>query len=233
MIRNDIERRRSEEEIEYLRSELDSMDGDQQDDILRSVENGLRMQISDIEDMIAEYDRLKEGRDWVLKGESLDDLGELIIKARITRGWSQADLARALGMEPQQVQRYERNDWQKISLWRLQEVAEVLGLNMTIYGWLGGREAAYPLSPEWHLRHGWDAQGLGSLESPILSVGEEKSAAYHAGLHTVVGTGPGRLISVPRRRVYRTEESEGIKYAPLEGSHGAAGTTLVLQDLHG
>ncbi len=233
MIRNDIERRRSEEELEYLRSELDSIDGDQQDDILRSVENGLRIQISDIEDRIAEYDRLKAGRDGVLKGESLDDLGELIIKARITRGWSQADLARALGMEPQQVQRYERNDWQKISLWRLQEVAEVLGLNMIIHGWLGGRETAYPLSPTWHLHHGWDAQGLGSLEPRILSFGEEEAATHHAVLNTVVGTESGRLVSAPRRRVYRTEESEGIKYAPPESSHGAAGATLVLQDLHG
>lgn len=232
MIRNDIERRRSEEEIEHLRSELDSMSSDQQDDIYSSVESGLRMQISDIEDRIAEYDRLKEGRVWVLKGESLDDLGELIIKARIARGWSQADLARALGMEPQQVQRYERNDWQKISLWRLQEVAEVLDLNMTIRGWLGGHETGYLLSPEGHFRQGWEAWGLGSLEPQTWGfVGEE--AAHHVGLHTFVGAEPGPLISAPRRRFYLTGKSEGIKYAPSEGSHGAAGADLVLQGHHG
>lgn len=137
VIRSESERRRAEEQVRYLRSELETVSADeQQNEVSRSVANGLRMQISDIENRLEEYKRLKEGLVPFLEADSFDDIGELIIKARIARGWSQSDLAQALEMEQQQVQRYERNDWQKISLWRLQEVAEALSLRLNIYAHL-------------------------------------------------------------------------------------------------
>jgi DNA-binding XRE family transcriptional regulator len=136
-IRSESERRRAEEQVEYLQSELEKIPASEQgDEITSSVINALRMQISDIEKQLVEYDHLKKGLETVLAAHSFDDIGELIIKARVLRGWSQADLAKALGMEPQQVQRYERNDWQKISLWRLQEVVEALSLRLDIRAYL-------------------------------------------------------------------------------------------------
>jgi DNA-binding XRE family transcriptional regulator len=136
-IRNETERRRAVEQVEYLHSELEKIPAsEQEDEVTASVINGLLMQISDIEKQLAEYDRLKRGLEPILTADSFDDIGELVIKARIARGWSQADLAKALDMEPQQVQRYERNDWQKISLWRLQEVVEALGLRFDIRAFL-------------------------------------------------------------------------------------------------
>jgi hypothetical protein len=137
VIRSESERRRAEEQVEYLQSELAKIPAsEQEDEVTASVINGLRMQISDIEDNLAQYDRLKKGSEPVLTADSFDDIGELVIKARIARGWSQADLARALDMEPQQVQRYERYDWEKISLWRLQEVVEALRLRCYIHAYL-------------------------------------------------------------------------------------------------
>ena len=35
-------------------------------------------------------------------------------------------------MTQQQVQRYERDGWQRISLWRLAEATEAMGLNLSI-----------------------------------------------------------------------------------------------------
>lgn len=140
VIRNESERRRAEEQVEYLRSELETVPAaEQQDEITHGVVSGLRMQISDLENKLTEYKRLKEGSVAILTADNFDDIGELIIKARIIRGWSQADLAKALDMEQQQVQRYEKNDWQKISLWRLQEVVEALNLEVSIRAWLHNR----------------------------------------------------------------------------------------------
>ena len=90
------------------------------------------MKISDVEHEIAEYENLKAGRVLSFLASDLDEFGEVVTKARIAKGWSQADLAEALGTHHQQIQRYERNDWQKINLWRLQEVVEVLGLDVAI-----------------------------------------------------------------------------------------------------
>lgn len=137
VIRNELERRKADEQAEYLRSELEQIPTEEQkDEVSHSIISGLRMQISDIENKLAEYDRLKKGLAPIPTADNFDDIGELIIKARIARGWSQSDLAKVLGMEQQQVQRYEKNDWQKISLWRLQEVVEALDLEVSIRAWL-------------------------------------------------------------------------------------------------
>lgn len=255
MIRNEIERRRFEEEIEGLRHELEGLPADQQDEIASSVENGLRMRISDLEERIAEYDHLKEGHVPVFEGESLDDLGEVIIKARISRGWSQADLARALGMEPQQVQRYERNDWQKISLWRLQEVAEVLDLSVNIRGRLNGHEVNYVRvadapQPEWYLRHAREAQGLGLSEFQVAArswglidddrnLGNEEAAARNMVRLAYAGGVAGAMNTAFNRQVFQTDERKGIGYAPLKeiskafGTRPMPGTGLVSQGSHG
>ncbi len=132
MIRNELERRNAEKQAGYLRSELEKRPCNGQPEEARGVLGALRMQLSDIETQIDEYERLKQGSTLAFRAADLDRFGELLIKARIARGWSQADLAKELGVESQQVQRYEKNDWQKISLWRLQEVVEALELDLDI-----------------------------------------------------------------------------------------------------
>lgn len=132
MIRNEVERRNAEKQVEYLRSELEKRPCDGSTEATRGVMGALHMQLSDIEGEVDEYERLKRGSRRVLTAAAFDDLGELLIKARISRGWSQAELATELGMEPQQVQRYEKDDWQKISFWRLQEVVDALSIGVEI-----------------------------------------------------------------------------------------------------
>ncbi len=85
------------------------------------------------------FNDLYKGPTTTFECRSLDDLGAALVKLRQTREWSQKDLAVRLGTEPQQVQRWERNDWQKISMWRLQEVVEILGLELDVRVRLKGR----------------------------------------------------------------------------------------------
>jgi len=107
------------------------------------------MQIEDLEREIPEYEDLKEGRLLSVGADDLDTLGELITKARIAGCPTQAQLGEILGMSQQQVQRYEQDGWQKISLWRLAEATDALGLNLSIRASLrrpprGSRKALVP-----------------------------------------------------------------------------------------
>src|SRR3712207_6360732 len=134
MIRSGIEYRNAKKQIENLRFELDELlPSAETSEILQGVVSALRLKIADIEHELSEYENLRKGLKSEFDATSLDELGEVVTKARIARGWNQTDLARALGVEPPQIQRYERNDWQKISAWRLQEVIEALDLQLNIH----------------------------------------------------------------------------------------------------
>jgi HTH-type transcriptional regulator/antitoxin HigA len=136
MIRTDKEYRHSKDRLSELEAdsrELSSVRHSAGRDALTSaVVDALRMQIADLEREISEYEDLKEGRLLSFGADDLDSLGELVTKARIARGLTQAELGELLGMTQQQVQRYERDGWQKISLWRLAEAAGALGLDVNI-----------------------------------------------------------------------------------------------------
>jgi len=166
MIRNEIERRNAEKQLEYLRAELEKREGAVSDAPARQVAEALRLKRADIVAELEEYAELKAGRVSAVEAESLDDLGELLIKARIIKDWSQADLARSLDMEPQQVQRYEKNDWQTASLWRLQEAAEALELDIEIWARVGD-------------------EGDGEEDARLPRVA---SITFHAGSRVPVGT---------------------------------------------
>ncbi len=148
MIRNDKEYRHSKERLSELEVELQRLSkvrrSAERDEVASAVIDAMRMQVEDLEREITEYEDLKEGRLLSFGADDLDSLGELVIKARIARGFTQAELGEILGMTQQQVQRYERDGWQKISLWRLAEAASALGLDVNIRARLSASSTARP-----------------------------------------------------------------------------------------
>ena len=129
MIRNEKEYRHAASKISGLENELQKLSSGRSasDEVASAVVDALRIQIEDVENEISEYEDLKEGRLLSFGADDLDSLGELVTKARIARGLTQAELGEILGTTQQQVARYERDGWQKISLWRLAEAADALG----------------------------------------------------------------------------------------------------------
>ena len=61
---------------------------------------------------IAEYEELKSGQIEKIQLKSLADLPIALIKARISSGMTQKDLAKKIGTQEQQIQRYEANHYQ-------------------------------------------------------------------------------------------------------------------------
>lgn len=91
---------------------------------------GVQSQLRELEAELREYERLKSGGQTILELDSLDALPKVLIQARIAAGLTQEDLAARLGLKPQQIQRYEANDYQTASLARLLEIARVLNLRV-------------------------------------------------------------------------------------------------------
>jgi len=90
----------------------------------------IESQLNDLRAELQEYELLKSGKIRILEIESLSELPEALIRARIARGWTQKTLAQKLGLKEQQVQRYEADDYATASVDRVKSIATVLGLEL-------------------------------------------------------------------------------------------------------
>ena len=99
VIRNEKEYKHAASKISELENELQKLSSDHSasNEVASAVVDALRIQIEDIENEISEYEDLKEGRLLSFGADDLDSLGELVTKARIARGLSQAEVARGPG----------------------------------------------------------------------------------------------------------------------------------------
>ncbi len=104
--------------------------------------DALRSQAEDLRVEIAEYEQLRSGSVSTLEAHSLGELATILIKARIARGWTQRQLADALGVAEQQVQRYEATAYRSASLARICNVAAALDIAVTERAVLGKSDAA-------------------------------------------------------------------------------------------
>jgi HTH-type transcriptional regulator/antitoxin HigA len=93
-------------------------------DALRSEYENLSIQIHD-------YETLKSGAVEILKASNLEELPDILIRARIAKGFSQRQLADAVGLKEQQIQRYEAEEYASANLRRLADIANALCLNIS------------------------------------------------------------------------------------------------------
>ena len=95
--------------------------------LLQKAQNdALKGALDDLLALISEYESLSSGREFSLNVDSFEDLPAALIKARIASGFTQKDLADALGVKEQQIQRYEATNYAGASIERLQEVMRAL-----------------------------------------------------------------------------------------------------------
>lgn len=102
---------------------------DSDDQLFQQIDrDALESQIHDLRREIMEYEALKRGGPATLAVESFEGLPHALIAARIAVGLTQRELAERLGIQEQQIQRYEATDYAAASLQRVGEVIRALGL---------------------------------------------------------------------------------------------------------
>jgi transcriptional regulator with XRE-family HTH domain len=116
---------------------------------------GSLRRVAELAGSVAEYEALRAGGGMSLELSSLEELGRALVKGRIAKGWTQIQLARALGMRKQQVQRYEATEYTSASLGRMARVAAALGLSFA--GTAASRPAPEGSAGLARLRSGWAA----------------------------------------------------------------------------
>src|SRR4051812_41721705 len=98
--------------------------------IQKAQRDALQSQWEELREQIAEYESLRSGKQAVISLNSLEELPQALIRARIAGGLTQRDLAERMGLKEQQIQRYEATEYASADLARVNEVAKALGLRV-------------------------------------------------------------------------------------------------------
>jgi HTH-type transcriptional regulator/antitoxin HigA len=137
MITNERQYRITSAQLENLRKAVDDFDikavvRQTKSKVLAKAElDAMRSEYKNLSMQLHEYETLKSGTVEILKAPNLEELPKILIKARIAKGWSQRQLADAIGLKEQQIQRYEAEEYASANLPRLAEIAKSLGLNIS------------------------------------------------------------------------------------------------------
>lgn len=90
----------------------------------------LNGEIEELSEQVEEYENLKARKIHRLECNSLEELPEALIKARIFRGLTQAQLAERLNVKEQQVQRDEANQYANSSFTKILKVQRALDIEI-------------------------------------------------------------------------------------------------------
>jgi HTH-type transcriptional regulator/antitoxin HigA len=137
MITNERQYRITSAQLEKLRKAVDDFDTkavvrQTKSKVLAKAElDALRSEYENLSVQLHEYETLKSGTVEILKASKLEELPRILIRARIAKGLSQRQLADAIGLKEQQIQRYEAEEYASANLHRLAEVAKALCLNIS------------------------------------------------------------------------------------------------------
>lgn len=102
-------------------------------EVLDGVRRSLIAERRELIDSLEAYRKAQGGDVTALKERAGNDLGALLVAARVAKGWKQKELARRLFLPEQQIQRYEAERYRSISLSGLQRVARTLGIRLTAH----------------------------------------------------------------------------------------------------
>lgn len=139
MIKDELEYQVTQEWIDKFKNSLTLMDKDEEskrNDPQRWQLNrsALQCHLDKLNIEIAEYERLvncDRTHPIQIQVENLNKLPDALIKARIAAKMTQKELAEILDIDEQQIEEYEKTDYQNASFGELLEVSAALGVEFT------------------------------------------------------------------------------------------------------
>jgi len=132
MIKSDAQRDRTVAQIEGFRQALAKAEVEEPGKRSAAIRGSYEGMIQQLEDELREYDQMKSGELTLPHFERLDQIAPSIVKIRIAKGVSQTELARRLGISKQVISRYEESDYQTVSIARLQEILDAIGIKTVV-----------------------------------------------------------------------------------------------------
>jgi DNA-binding XRE family transcriptional regulator len=122
MITNERQLANANRKLEGLQAARDAVDAEDAvvyDDLIQEVTKE-----------VERYLAVRDGLVNLFGVDSLDDLGPALVMARVSRGWSQRQLASELGVSEQMVQKIEAKHYENAGLAKVAETIDALGYEL-------------------------------------------------------------------------------------------------------
>ena len=132
MIKSDAQRERTVAQIEGFQRALAKVGEGKPDKRSAAIRRSYESMIRQLEDELGEYDQLKSGEVALPHVKRLDQIAPFIARFRISKGVSQTELARRLGVSKQVISRYEESEYQTVAISRLQEILDAIGIKADV-----------------------------------------------------------------------------------------------------
>jgi HTH-type transcriptional regulator / antitoxin HigA len=131
MIKSEKQKTRTKKLIEDFTKELAAKEVELADlDNKESYLSSYKVIINDLENEIKEYEELKAGNFVLPQNITFIELLKNLAKVRISKGLSQQDLARLIGVTKQQINRYEEHDYQNVGVDKVNQILEALNIHL-------------------------------------------------------------------------------------------------------
>jgi HTH-type transcriptional regulator/antitoxin HipB len=131
MIANERQYQSTKKKLQEFLDEKAQLELARSNDLLQLIHiNAINAKVEDFQNELVEYELLKTGQLSNISF-SIGNIHEIFIKARIAKGWSQADLASALDLREQQIQRYESLNYASANISKLKKISEALDIKFS------------------------------------------------------------------------------------------------------
>src|SRR3972149_3850159 len=131
MIQNQRQYKVTKGQISNLKRALEAarkVSGKMDPRVFKAMVASINSQIEELRQQVQEYEKLAEAVSLSL--HSAEDLPQLLIKARVARGYTQKDLARKINVKPQLIQKYEITNYRSASLKRVLAIIKALNIDL-------------------------------------------------------------------------------------------------------
>lgn len=118
------------QEFEEALSRLEQTEAHRSPEMRALMRAGMESQLEDLREQLAEYETAIDRPIQVLEFDSLEELPDALIQARLAAGLTLKQLATRLKLRERRVQRYEETRYAGVGLARLQSVVDALGIQI-------------------------------------------------------------------------------------------------------
>lgn len=133
IIKSEVEKKKTIELLDKCKKDYEITEkSDLPDEVKKAKIGSLKSMIFQFEKQLEEYEELKKGNYQLPEELTLEELLQNLIKIRISKGFSQSELARQLNIPRQQVSRYEERGYQGVNIERIFQILEILGIKSSI-----------------------------------------------------------------------------------------------------